>query len=74
MERYKNKQGHSGVTAYNIAAKSITVTFNNNTSYCYTYGSTGKKAVEHMKELAKNGRGLSTYISRYVKQKFERKF
>jgi hypothetical protein len=73
MENYKNTKGHSGVTGYEISANSITVVFNNDTAYRYTYKSTGKKAIEKMKQLAKTGRGLSTYISQNVREAFESK-
>jgi hypothetical protein len=36
-------------------------------TYLYTYESTGADAVELMKTLAVQGRGLSTFISQSVK-------
>lgn len=71
MEVYKNKKGTSGVVSYKIEADAVAVQFAGNAVYRYTYLSTGKKAVEHMKKLAYAGEGLSTYISRYVKDKYE---
>jgi len=73
MKKYLNKEGHSGVTGYEIATGSISVAFNHNAVYLYTNKSAGKKMIAKMKELALAGRGLSTYISRYVKDKFEKK-
>lgn len=73
MKTYANINGNSGVSAYKPGSKSIIVQFNNNTTYKYTYKSTGKAVVEKMKILAKNGRGLSTYISREVKDNYETK-
>lgn len=72
MERYKNITGNSGVTAYGIGEDSISVEFGHDTLYLYTYASTGKRSIEKMKRLATDGKGLSTYISRYVKDKFEK--
>lgn len=72
MEPYENLDGHSGVTAYKTTPDSITVEFSNNAQYLYTYASTGKRTVEHMKALARSGRGLSTYISQSVREKFEK--
>jgi hypothetical protein len=72
MERYKNLNGNSGVTAYKTCNDSIEVKFNNNTVYRYTYTSAGKRIIEKMKKLAKSGRGLSSYISRIVQKKFEK--
>lgn len=73
MIKYLNKEGHSGVTGYEVTANSITVEFNHDAIYRYTYKSAGKKAIEKMKELAQAGRGLSTYISQNVKENFEKK-
>ena len=73
MERYLNKDGHSGVTGYIITPNSISVEFNHDAVYLYTYNSAGKNIIEKMKLLAKSGRGLSTYISQHVKEKFEEK-
>ncbi|TRW25165.1 hypothetical protein FMM05_07615 [Flavobacterium zepuense] len=73
MKRYKNLEGHSGVTGYEITPDAIAVQFNNNAVYRYTYASAGKRVIEKMKQLATAGKGLSTYISRKVKEKFEDK-
>jgi len=73
MEQYRNKEGHSGVTAYKIEPEGILVEFNHDAAYRYTYASAGKKTIEKMKNLAKEGKGLSTYISRDVRDKFEEK-
>lgn len=73
MKTYANINGNSGVTAYEESAESILVEFGADTIYKYTYKSAGKAAVEKMKILAKNGRGLSTYISREVKDNYETK-
>lgn len=73
MTRYKNLNGHSGVKAYDIADKAITVHFENNESYIYTYQTTGQAAVERMKTLVRQGSGLSTYISQHVRERYETK-
>ena len=73
MKRYLNKEGGSGVTGYESAPGSIMVEFNNDAVYLYTYNSSGKKVIEKMKVLAQAGRGLSTYISRNVRDNFEKK-
>ena len=73
MKKYLNKEGHSGVTGYEISTSAISVEFNYNTVYLYTYKSAGKKVIEKMKELAEAGRGLSTYISQTVRENFEKK-
>ncbi len=72
MERYQNLEGHSGVTGYETGPDSIIVEFKHNARYRYTYSSAGKRVIERMKALARSGRGLSTYISKTVREKFEK--
>ncbi|MBT1687122.1 hypothetical protein KK078_11160 [Fulvivirgaceae bacterium PWU37] len=67
MDRYKNLQGNSGITSYSIERDSIIVAFKGGHTYKYNHAITGKEHVQNMKTLAREGRGLSTYISRYVK-------
>ncbi|MGQ2982021.1 hypothetical protein [Flavobacterium sp.] len=73
MQRYRNLEGHSGVTAYEVRDDGIRVEFNHDTVYLYTYASAGKRVIDKMKKLAGAGKGLSTYISRTVKDKFEKR-
>jgi hypothetical protein len=73
MKKYLNKEGHSGVTGYEINPEGILVEFNHDTVYLYTDESAGSKLIDIMKTLAKDGRGLSTYISREVKDNYKEK-
>ena len=73
MKKYLNKGGRSGVTGYDVAPESISVEFNHNATYLYTTKTAGKKVIEKMKQLALTGRGLSTYISQSVRDRFEKK-
>lgn len=73
FEKYKNKQTNSGVTAFEMNKEQISVLFDDMV-YVYTYSITGRKHVEKMKRLAKQGKGLSTYISRNVKEKYQEKY
>jgi len=70
MKKYKALKGESGVTHYEITANSIAVAFND-AVYVYSYNKPGREHVEQMKLLAEKGRGLSTYISRYVKKDYD---
>lgn len=72
MERYKNVSRNSGVTSFEIHSDHIDVLFKD-TLYTYDYSITGKKHVEKMKELAIKGKGLSTYITQNVREKFAAK-
>jgi hypothetical protein len=63
MEPYKNLSGTSGIKAYEIGPKSITIEFADGTAYLYTYRSAGRERIEKMKQLATQGQGLNTYIN-----------
>lgn len=39
--------------------------------YTYSYRSAGKKNVDAMKKLAASGKGLSTFVTRKARDKFE---
>lgn len=71
MERYKNLGGDSGVSGYKIGDDSITVQFSTGKVYLYTYRSAGSAHIEKMKSLAVAGKGLNSYISKYVKKGYE---
>lgn len=73
MERYRNLEGESGVTSYEAGADYIKVQFRNGATYVYDHVTPGAEHVERMKDLARAGRGLSTYISRHVRAAFARK-
>ncbi len=73
MEQYQNLAGNSGVATYESGLDFIRVQFTNGETYLYTYDSAGADAVERMKTLAEQGRGLSTFISRTVKSAFAAK-
>ncbi|MHA3787619.1 hypothetical protein ACX0HA_05350 [Flavobacterium hauense] len=73
MKKYYDITGTSGVTSYEIDEESIMVEFNHEVVYRYTYASAGKRTIEKMKRLAAEGKGLSTYISRSVREKYESK-
>lgn len=73
MEKYKNLNRISAVESYEISDTFIKVKFyKTNKIYTYTYVSAGKENVETMKILALNGRGLNSYINKYVSNLFER--
>jgi hypothetical protein len=72
MTRYRNLSGDSGVESYRIRDDAIDVRFRENAQvYTYSWKRPGRDHVEAMKRLAKAGRGLSSYISRYVRDEFE---
>jgi hypothetical protein len=70
MQRYRHPTGDTGVVAYEAGPDFIRVQFAGGEIYLYTYESAGAPHVEHMKELAARGEGLSTFISRTVKKRY----
>ena len=71
MVEYRNLKGDSGVTAYEFGPGYIRVRFIDGEIYRYTNKSAGKKHIEQMQHLAVEGKGLSTYISQFVRDKYE---
>jgi hypothetical protein len=73
MQRYRNLDGHSGVTAYDIGDGLIRIRFVNGEGYEYTDAVTGREHVQNMQVLARAGEGLATYVSRFVHDAYARK-
>lgn len=72
MERYRNRAGDSGVSAYEIGNDYIKVKFSSSFRiYTYSYRKAGSSHVENMKRLAQSGSGLNSYINRYVKHLYD---
>ena len=72
MERYGNSGGDSGVSAYEIGADYIKVRFSGTSrTYTYSYKKAGSTHVDSMKNLARSGSGLNSYINRYVKHLYD---
>jgi len=71
MKRYRNLSGNSGVVAYDIGPDFVRVKFIGSSIYRYTYRSAGMENVECMKRLARDGRGLATFITRRVRDAHE---
>ena len=71
MKKYRRLAGESGVLAYAVGAEAISVKFVDGKVYAYSHASCGRAHVEQMTLLAEAGRGLSTYISKYVRDRYE---
>jgi hypothetical protein len=71
--KYKNLSKNSGISECDIESLSIAVTFFDGGKYFYTYSSAGSIHVEEMKSLAYRGYGLNTYISKYVRNRYQYK-
>ena len=73
MQRYGNQSRASGVVADDIDAGQIIVQFRNGDRYLYTEDSAGASNIAKMQELARAGRGLSSFISQHVHDRYARK-
>ena len=71
MTRYRNRSGRSGIAAFAFMDDGIVVRFADGGTYLYGPTRPGRHHVGQMKSLAMAGEGLNTYISRYVREKFE---
>ena len=73
MELYRDINRDSGVAAYEIGPDFIRVQFNYGSVYLYTYASAGQQNVLQMKILALAGKGLNSFIDKYVVKLFAAK-
>jgi len=73
FHRYGNRSGHSGVAGYALVDEGIAIKFSNGAVYLYDRGCPGRAHVARMKQLAREGEGLATYISRRVGQRYARR-
>ena len=71
MEVYSNMSGDSGIYAYDSGSDFITVFFTSGKQYTYTYESAGTSNVEQMKNLARAGSGLNSFIINNCKDDYE---
>jgi len=71
MPPYRDLSGASGVAAFAEGGDWIEVTFKTGGTYRYSHAKPGRAHVDRMKRLAHEGRGLSTYISQYVRERYE---
>ena len=73
MERYKNIGGNSSVVAFEIGEGSIVIDFSDGSRYLYTSQSAGASALAEMQRRAVAGRGLNSYVSRFVRKGYARR-
>lgn len=67
MDFYKNLNGTSVISRYQIASTSVLVEFKGGKVYEYSYESAGSANIEKMKILALAGSGLNSFIMHNVK-------
>jgi len=67
MRPYLNLDGEAGVIHFEIGPDFVDVLFRGSSRvYRYSYARAGQIHVQRMKVLAESGRGLTTYINKYV--------
>jgi hypothetical protein len=67
LTRYGSLDGDSGVIAYQIGDDWIKLEFPGKL-YLYNHSSAGIDKIEPMKDRARAGRGLASYVSRHVRE------
>ncbi len=72
FEPYGKSDVIHGVTRYAVTPNALHVQFHDDRVYVYSHLKPGPRQVETMKQLAHQGTGLSTYISQYVHERYER--
>ena len=73
MEIYQDRDGDSGVAAYENGENFIRVKFKDGSIYRYTFASAGQSNIEQMKSLAVAGDGLNSFINKFVRKSYERR-
>jgi hypothetical protein len=73
LQRYANRNGESGVVAFATGPRGIAVQFVDGAVYVYDLERPGRAHVTEMKRLARAGQGLSTYISREVRDNYAKR-
>jgi hypothetical protein len=74
MQKYANWSGTSGIVGFEATSDSITVQFRDGWKYLYNISSSGSAHITAMQKLAESGSGLNSYISKYVKAQYAKKF
>jgi hypothetical protein len=71
MRQYGGHIRKHGVRGFEIQPDAIDVEFTSGWVYHFTYQKPGQPRVERMKQLAESGHGLSTFINKHVRNRFE---
>ena len=71
MKKYGRLSGDAGVVAYALKKDAIDVKFVDGRVYRYSHASAGAEHIARMKVLAEEGKGLTTYISQHVRERYE---
>lgn len=72
MKSYEGSE-KGGVDGYEFNDEGIILRFKDGRTYSYSNRRPGKVHVDNMKKLAVNGKGLTTYVNKYVRDDYEDK-
>ena len=70
FRRYGNHGNRAGIEAFALLARGIAIRFGDGSVLLYDRDCPGQQHVEKMKELARAGGGLGTYLSRHVGRRY----
>ncbi len=73
MKPYRHQAGNTGISGFHVKPDSIAIQFKDGSIYLYDSRRPGKKHVEAMKELARAGKGLTTYVNQHVRERYAKK-
>lgn len=74
FRKYSKEEG-TGVDKFYIARDGMIITFKSDKHYyTYNFEKPGEEHIKKMKGLAKNGKGLTSYINRYVRGNYFEKW
>ena len=70
FRRYGNHGNRAGIEAFALLARGLAIRFHDGSVLLYDRDCPGGQHVDRMKELARAGSGLGTYISRHVGRRY----
>jgi hypothetical protein len=73
-EKYLDLSGDGGIEGFIILGTKIYILFDNDYWYEYDDIKPGKEHVDQMKDFARAGKGLKTYINQNVRGNYRNKF
>lgn len=73
METYANRDGNSGVRRYELVKDGIVLEFADGGRYYYNRREPGSKHIDEMHKRALAGKGLATYVNRFVREHYARR-
>ena len=74
MQEYRDIDGNSGVTHFEVGPHSIDIKFKGGSVYRYDYAKPGQQHVQTMAQLAASGKDLATYVNQHVRKNFSQRF